>query len=328
MSNPTSSQQNRPRANRPRPSYDGPEIGFDVRFFWCSCCMFWTLLTIILVAISIRDIDYGYWGVAYNTLTCTLEPEPFEQGKHIMRPETHLMIYNSLTIAFEFTGSSTLQALTADGLDVSMDLEIQYQLVRADLLDIVLEFGEEEKLTEFIRLVAADCIRDVAAVKTAQDFYENRAEVERDITNLLIADMANAKSHISIRLVQLRNVNLPDRLMDSILDKQRAESDITLAANENAGALTRAGTEWRTVYIGADIQILNANAEANSRLAVANQSSIAITERLTKRWEVWKDIKDMTLMSPTNFVNDYLKAVVISEVKDPLLGIRRAETQD
>lgn len=325
MTNPTSSSH---QPSRVRASYDGPEIGFDVRFFWCCCCLFWTLLTIILVATSIRDVDYGYWGVAYNKLTCELNEEPFEQGKHVMRPETKVMKYNSLTIAFEFTGTSQLTALTADGLDVSLDLEIQYSLNKPELLEIVREFGEEEKLTQFIRFVAADSIRDVSVTRSAQDFYEKRADIEDEISQRLIYDLEQANAHITIRLVQLRNVMLPSRLMTSIEDKQRAELDIINAGNERAGRIIEANTALVTIQIEAQTAIIRAEQEANARIAEANYTATAITTRLTKRWEVWKDIQTSSGMTPTQFVNDYLKAVVISEVNDPLIGIRRSDAEE
>lgn len=318
----------RPAQSRSRPSYDGPEIGFDVRFFWCCCCLFFTLLTIILIAVSIRDIDYGNWGVAYNKLTCELNQEPFEQGKHVMRPETELLKYNSLTISTEFSGGSLLHALTFDGLDVTMDLEIQYQLNKPELINVVMEFGAEEKLTEFLRVIAAASIRDIACLKTAQQFYEERAEIEKEITTALTTDLANANAHISLRLVQMRNLQLPSALMTTIEDKQRAELDITNAQNEREQAITEADIVLQTAEIEAETQIIEATQEANSRIAEATENAIAITARLSKRWEVWLDIKTNTGMSASDFVNNYLKAVVISEVHNPLVGIRRSDDDD
>jgi len=304
-----------------RNSYSGPEMSFDVRFFWCCCCMFFTLLTIILVAVSIRDVDYGTWGVAYNKLTCTLNESPYEQGKHVMRPETDVLTYNALTISFE----SNMDSLTMDGLSVNINVQVQYALKRAELIDIVLEFGYEEALTEFLRKIAEDSIRDVAALNTAEDFYVQRGPIETAMQEQLIIDMANANAHVEIKLLQLTNIRLPGELMDAIEDKQRAELDITNANNEREGAVIQAETSLREAEINAETAIALATQEAIAVVQQANFTAVAITDKLTKRWEVWKDIKDNSGMTPTNFVNDYLTAVVISEVNNPMVGIRRQD---
>merc|ERR1719492_250830 len=110
---------------------------------------------IILIAVSIRDVDYGYYGVAYNKLTCELNENVYENGKHLMRPETQLMTYNKLTIAFDFTGGNVLYCLTSDGIEISLDLQVQYLLEKEEILDIIMEFGEEEKLIDFEKQLAA-----------------------------------------------------------------------------------------------------------------------------------------------------------------------------
>jgi len=304
-----------------RRSYDGSEMSFDVRFFWCCCCMFFTLLTIILVAISIRDVDYGYYGIAYNRLTCTLNEEPYEQGKHVMRPETNVLTYNSLTISFE----SNMDSLTMDGLSVNINVQVQYALKRADLVDIVLEFGEEESLTEFLRKIAEDSIRDVAALNTAEDFYVQRGPIETSMQEQLIIDMEAANAHVDIKLLQLTNIMLPDELMTAIEDKQRAELDITNANNERKGAVIQAETLLSEAEINAETAIAMATQEAISVIEQANFTAVAIDDKLTKRWEVWAQMKDSGGFTATSFVSDYLTAVVIAEVNNPMVGIRRTE---
>merc|ERR1712110_64436 len=111
-----------------------------------------------------------------------------------MDPATDVFTYNSLTISFE----SNIDSLTMDGLSVNINVQVQYALKRSDVIDIVLEFGSEENLTDFLRKIAEDSIRDVAALNTAEDFYTQRGPIETQMQEQLIIDMANANAHVDV----------------------------------------------------------------------------------------------------------------------------------
>jgi len=232
-----------------------------------------------------------------------------------------MFLYNRVVVAIEFSGDDVLSCLTSDGIEVTLSIAFQYQLLKGELFSVFYDFGGEYHLRDFLKEVAADSILDTCATKTAQNFYEERGGIELAMITALKKDMQLAKAHIIIRLLQLKNVELPVHLKNAIEEKQRSEQDIDNALNERAGALINAKTLLETAKVEAATLIIIAEAEATALLTEAQETATAITKVFKNRGSVYKALMTETGMNGKAFVEDYLYGVVIESSGTPILAL-------
>jgi regulator of protease activity HflC (stomatin/prohibitin superfamily) len=118
-------------------------------------------------------------------------------------------------------GDDSIDALTADGLTISLDVTVLYSLKPDQAPRVYRELGEDytEKL---IRPQIRSQIREVAANFTVVEIYSNkRAEVQSELYSELLA--ALEKHGITLEEVLLRDVKLPESLEASIEQKLGAQ---------------------------------------------------------------------------------------------------------
>jgi len=291
------------------------------RKFIASICCIGVILTCILIPLSIQNVDYNQYGIAYNNYTCEAKMDVYDQGKYFVGLATTMFLYNRIAMTVEFTNNNRVGCLTFDGIQVVLDVTFQYQIIKGELLDIFFDWGMESQIEDFLKNTARDSIRDTCATKTAQNFYEERGGIEQAMTAALISDVALAKTHIVIRALQLKNVELPVELKTAIEEKQRSEQDIDNALNERAGALINAKTKLETAKVEAETLIIVAEAEATAVLTEAEEKSTSITTVFKNRGSVYKFIMTETNMTATTFVNDYLYGIIVAGSDEPVLAM-------
>jgi len=290
------------------------------KFYMCICCI-GVILTCILVPLSVQNVDYNVYGIAYNNYTCTAKKDVYDQGKYFTGLATTMFLFPRIAKTIEFTGNRGVKCLTYDGIQVGLDVTFQYQLVKGELLDVFYDWGLEYKIEDFLKTTARDSIRDTCATKIAQNFYEQRGAIEQSMTDTLISDVALANAHVVIRALQLKNVELPMELKTAIEEKQRSEQDIDNALNERAGALINAKTKLETAKVEAATVIIVAEAEATAVLTEAEEKSTSITTVFKNRGSVYKFIMNETNMTATTFVNDYLYGIIVAGSDEPILAM-------
>ena len=99
--------------------------------FWCGLCSIGILLTVILIPLSIFDVEQEEYALKYDGLTKNLDNKVYDEGKYLFTPETELFIYNKIVVTIEL---KDLVCLASDGVQITMNIDYQYQLIRDELL--------------------------------------------------------------------------------------------------------------------------------------------------------------------------------------------------
>jgi len=289
----------------------------------CFLCCVGLLLTVILIPLSIRNVGYSEYGIAYDNLTCQYEDHIYTQGKYVLVPSVSMFHYNKIIVSIELEGDENIQCLTEDGIEIQLDIVFQYQIIKEELTSIFMEFGPEESLRDFLTVTAIDSIMDTCSLSTAQSFYESRGEIELAMLNGLQNDFLLSQCHVVVMLLQLKNIWLPFELEQAIEFKQRSEQDIDNALRERAGALIVAETVLETAKVNADTLIIMAEAEADALMTEAEEVAKSIETVFRNRGSYYKSIMESMdpSMSASQFINDYLYAVVAESVSEPILQI-------
>lgn len=190
------------------------------------------IIFIILGALtsSIKQIDAGEIGV--QSLFGKVQDEVLSSGLNFVNP---LMEINTIDVRTqnytmsgvhnegEVTGDDAIRVLTADGLEVVIDLTVLYRVQASQAPNIVKEIGYDFK-NVVIRPITRTKIRDNAVYYTAVDLYSiKRDEFQSRIFKTI---EANLKSRgLVLEQLLVRNITLPVSVKGSIEEKIKAEQD-------------------------------------------------------------------------------------------------------
>jgi regulator of protease activity HflC (stomatin/prohibitin superfamily) len=287
---------------------------FCWRFWGCAlnsgsmCCWITSivlgvgaLLLIVLLALSVKDIDENEVGIPYDQVARKLG-DVKEAGKHVFTPAVKLFTFDRKFI----TNDLQVNCISKDGLIVTVDVTQQYQLIKEQLKTVLFEFGEQEVLDDYIDTIAQDTIRDVCATFNGEEFFSKRGDVEQRMINNLTKVVAEADAHAEPGFVQLKNIALPQALLTAIQNKQLALEDVDVANNERAQKLIQKETEKQEASLDAQIKLVAANATANGIRIAATEKANARLIQWSERQKAFIIDLDALEIDPEVYVDDYL----------------------
>lgn len=189
---------------------------------------------IIIVALilinSIVIIPAGTTGVYH--LFGKVRDNEVRSGFHLINPLAQVTLMSIRTEEYTMSivrgegkraQSDAIDALTKEGLTVTLDLTVFYRLQEEKASDVFRELGTnyEEKI---IRPSIRAAIREIIAQYEAKDIYsEKRQEATGKIVDQLAINLE--QRGIAVEDVLLRNVILPSKLAESIQSKLTAEQE-------------------------------------------------------------------------------------------------------
>jgi len=129
-------------------------------------------------------------------------------------------------------GDDSIQALSADGLLMPLDITVAYRLVSADAPWLYRDIGPNY-VDKIVRPAARTAVREAIAGFTAQEAYSSRREELAQSMNTLLGrrlqdlfaqheELASRRGFV-IEQVMIRNVQLPPKVKDAIEEKLSAE---------------------------------------------------------------------------------------------------------
>ena len=131
------------------------------------------LLTVILIPMSIRKVEFDEFAIKYDGLTREEDSEEYGEGRYIFTPRTELFIYDALIQKL----SLDLDCLTRDGILMHIEVDIQYSIPQTSVYEIWDEFGKENNIDTYMALVSSDSVSDSIGSFKASAFYRNRLDI-------------------------------------------------------------------------------------------------------------------------------------------------------
>lgn len=286
--------------------------------FWGGFCCIGILLACILIPLSIFDVSHDEYAIKYNDLTKKVDSSVVEEGKHLYTPQTKLFYYNKIvkTISFE-----DFVCVTYDGIYITMNLDVQYQLIKSELFDIFWEFGKEDSVKSFMEDIVEDSIRDVCGKYNYTDFPEQRDTIQGDMETTLSLDFTTSETHSELQYLELRNYEFPESLNVAIDNKQSALQNIDIASSERDGKLTIAQTAYNTIETEAETLINQAEGTATTTATKAEEEVTSIAEVWEARRATYESLMTTMGMTVDEFVEEYLYGVVLQNAGNAYTNI-------
>ncbi len=178
----------------------------------------------------IKQIDAGQIGV--KSLFGKVDDDILTSGLNFINPLVDVKTIDVKTQNYTMSGvhdegekggDDAIRVLTADGLEVVIDLTVLYRVVSVDAPKLVKETGLDYK-DKIVRPLTRTKIRDNAVYYTAIDLYSTkRDQFQTRIYNSIEADFK--KRGLILEQLLIRNITLPNNVKISIEEKIKAEQD-------------------------------------------------------------------------------------------------------
>ncbi len=179
---------------------------------------------------TVKQIGAGELGV--QTLFGKVEDRVLVSGLNFINPLVEVKIFDIKTLNYTMSsvhdegdqvGDDAIRVLTADGLEVIIDLTILYKVIPSEAPKILSEIGVDYK-SVVVRPITRTKIRDNAVYYDAVALYSSkRDEFQSKIFVSIEKDFK--KRGIILEQLLIRNITLPTSVKASIESKINAEQD-------------------------------------------------------------------------------------------------------
>ncbi len=179
---------------------------------------------------SIKQIDAGQIGV--QSLFGKVQDEILSSGLNVVNPLMEIKSIDVRTQNYtmsgvhnegEVAGDDAIRVLTADGLEVVIDLTVLYRVQANQAPKIVREIGYDFK-NVVVRPITRTKIRDNAVYYTAVDLYSLKRDEFQTRIFKTIEENLKARGMVLEQLL-VRNISLPASVKGSIEEKIKAEQE-------------------------------------------------------------------------------------------------------
>lgn len=178
----------------------------------------------------IKQIDAGQIGV--KSLFGKVDDDVLTSGLNFVNPLVDVRVVDIKTQNYTMSGvhdegdkagDDAIRVLTADGLEVVIDLTVLYRVTSTEAPRIVRETGLDYR-DKIVRPLTRTKIRDNAVYFTAVDLYSNkRDQFQSRIFKNIEEDFK--KRGLVLEQLLVRNITLPATVKGSIEEKIKAEQD-------------------------------------------------------------------------------------------------------
>ena len=188
------------------------------------------LIIIGVMSSCIKQIDAGQIGV--KSLFGKVDDQILTSGLNVINPLVDVKVVDIKTQNYTMSGihdegdkagDDAIRVLTADGLEVVIDLTVLYRVISTEAPNIIKETGLDYR-DKIVRPLTRTKIRDNSVYFTAIDLYSTKRDLfQGRIFKSIEEDFK--KRGLVLEQLLVRNITLPATVKGSIEEKIKAEQD-------------------------------------------------------------------------------------------------------
>jgi regulator of protease activity HflC (stomatin/prohibitin superfamily) len=179
---------------------------------------------------AVVQIDAGEVGV--QSIFGKVQTSTLNSGLNFVNPLAKVIVFDAKTQNYTMSGvhdegdkagDDAIRVLTADGLEVIVDLTVLYRIIPSEAPRVLREIGEDYK-DKVVRPITRTMIRDNAVYYDAVGLYSlKRNEFQQRIYSDIEKNFK--KRGLVLEQLLIRNINLPTSVKTTIESKINAEQD-------------------------------------------------------------------------------------------------------
>jgi regulator of protease activity HflC (stomatin/prohibitin superfamily) len=183
-----------------------------------------------LTSSAVKQVDAGEVGV--QSVFGKVQPSTLNSGLNFVNPLAKVVVFDAKTQNYTMSsvhdegdkqGDDAIRVLTADGLEVVVDLTVLFRIIPSEAPRVLREIGEDYK-DKVVRPITRTMIRDNAVYYDAVALYSlKRNEFQQRIYQDIEKNFK--KRGLVLEQLLIRNINLPTSVKTTIESKINAEQD-------------------------------------------------------------------------------------------------------
>ncbi len=190
------------------------------------------IFIMVLGALTACFVQVGAGQVGVKTLFGKVEPDVLTSGMNFINPLMDVKLMDIKTQNYTMSairdegnkqGDDAIRVLTADGLEVVIDLTILYRVVPTEAPNLLREVGLDYT-DKIVRPITRTRIRDNAVSYDAVSLYSSKREEFQVRISKSIEDNFKSRGLILEQLL-IRNIALPASVKGTIEEKIQAEQE-------------------------------------------------------------------------------------------------------
>ncbi len=223
-----------------------------------------------VAAAALIGVPVGTVAVIVNRFT-GLKPDALFPGTHLILPGVEVPYYynarlQELTLSRRGEGGpnidESIKALSKEGLEISVDVTVQYQIIPTKAPIVHEQIGPEYETVIIRPQVRSEVRNSIGQFNAADLISTKRKALETLIVKSLEA--AFQKANIELKAILLREVRIPDSVAKAIEEKQTAEQRVQTERNNRDAERIRADTAVVKAEGESKAAIARATGEAKS----------------------------------------------------------------
>lgn len=193
---------------------------------WCFGAIGMLIAVMLLVALPMIYDWSTQVGSDHNAVVVhhdgELESEAVAPGRRFHGPGGKVVLFPRFDATIEYSGANPINVRVEDGQIISIDLSFQYETPKDNLVEIYRR--HKDGFVHTLQQLARSILRDEAAKYRSTDFFSNRSGISREMRRRMEAE--GESRLIRITGFQIRDVVLPDQLINNLFNVQRQRLEI------------------------------------------------------------------------------------------------------
>ncbi|CAH3016893.1 unnamed protein product [Porites evermanni] len=261
-----------------------------------------------MVGTSLRKLSTEEVGMAYNIHQKELSSEVKREGLHAGAPGYRFIIFPSV---FQSITYSDIECLNKEGIEIELDVQLQYRARPNDLRQIILQFKDKEDYLEVLKVVGESAIHDACSAFNTSQLQSQRASFQDLVRKTLGRRFGTLWGDVTD--LQVQNIKRPDTYEKVIRQKEAAKENIKIAENERPRQVVQAKAEKEEAVTQAKITVQRAESEARVILSKAQAEADSIKAAFDAEAQAFLKLKTDSFNNSVDGLLSYLGVRLIAE---------------
>ena len=247
----------------------------------CSVISLTLLVTLILIACSLSVLSYNEVGLNYSAWFKTIEDKTYTHGIQFIGLGHSFQRYDIKVNTVEFSRAPDatmpmIKCRTKDGLELDLEISLQYRVDPDQIFKIYMKYGTEEKA--ILTRIVLDVISETSTQYTSNDFFTKRSEIQTAMFNDLKTKILELTYH-EVVFFQLRSLSLPSAYENEI--------EITEVKGQD---ILKAQAEQVRDYVYFNTTVAVAELKVNSTLEAAHGNASEVKYEGESYWSTIEEV--------------------------------------
>jgi regulator of protease activity HflC (stomatin/prohibitin superfamily) len=255
------------------------------------CCVLCVTPAAILIAVSFSTLHATEWGLDFNYVTMSIDPEPKDPGLHFIGVFHNFLRFPSTyqNLAFSTGDKDLLHTRTSDGLPLTLGISFQFTLQRAKLYDLYMKYKQDYYRVLFN--VASHLIANTASNFTAYNFFNSKAEIALAM-QIQLNEYCSQYLHLNVETLQITLVELPAAFEEAILESISVKQNITRTMKFKNSMEVTFQTAIMAAHQQANQTVTIAEGRAQQILAEQGANAQALTQTVSAETVAYSKVRD------------------------------------